>query len=214
MMRRAALVLALLLPAGAALASPPVASDKPWLRKQTLDPDWPCQSIKRTDLSVAEIWAGPPIDAAAMQAGKRPAISTLAGRLAQRRVPLEDAKSEIVAFAQSAGAQKQERLVALFAGLFDALNQERESVVSGLDRFGVRQKQIAGGIRTQEQQLTTLQSAAQPNQPAIDNLADRIAWAQQMFDERRQSLQYACAVPDVIEQRLYALAQAIQAQLP
>ncbi len=214
---KGALALALLLAAGAAQAAPPQAPPQappPWARKQTLDPDWPCQSIKREHLSVAELWNGPPVDAAAQQASHDPAIAALADRLAQRRVPMAQAQTEIAAFAQASGSQKSARLVALFAGLFDALGQERDSVIAGLDRFGARQKQIAAGIRDQETQMQALQSAPSPDQPAIDKLADHIAWSQQMFDERRQSLQYACDVPTVIEQRLYALAQAIQAQLP
>jgi hypothetical protein len=62
--------------------------------------------------------------------------------------------------------------------------------------------------------MQSLQAAPSPDQPAIDKLADQIALSQQMFDQRRQSLQYACDVPTIIEQRLYSLAQAIQAQLP
>ena len=47
----------------------------------------------------------------------------------------------------------------------------------------------------------------------IAALTQRLTWDAQVFEQRRQSLSYACEIPDVIEQRLFALSRAIQSQL-
>jgi hypothetical protein len=194
------LVLLIILLAGTVQAAPPGA----------LDPNWPCQSVKMSDLSIASMWTGPPVDPHASQS---PDIAKLAGQLAQRRVPIEQAQQQIADFAKQAGAQKQAKLVALFAGLFSVLDQERHSVIEGLDRYGERQKQLAANLRDETAKLRTMQAAPNPDQAAIEKLADQIGWDTQIFQQRRQSLSFACDVPNVIEHRLYALAQAIQAQL-
>ena len=70
--------------------------------------------------------------------------------LAQRRVPIEQAQDRIHAFAQQAAEQKQPKLLELLAGLFSVLDDERGAVIVGLDRFGVRQKELATAIRERQ----------------------------------------------------------------
>lgn len=177
------------------------------------DPDWPCQQIKVTQLSVAALWAGPSLDQA--QAGWKsdPAVSALVARLAQRRVSLEDAKTDIATFAAQAGPERQTKLLLLFAGLFETLDGERSSVVNGLDRYGTRQKELAAKVRGEADELHAEQAADKPDDRKLETLSNEIGWDTRVFEDRRTSLHYACDVPNTIEQRLYALSQAIQAAL-
>jgi hypothetical protein len=41
-----------------------LASGVAWSAPRTIDPDWPCQQIKVSQLSVAAFWPGQPIDPA------------------------------------------------------------------------------------------------------------------------------------------------------
>jgi hypothetical protein len=44
-------------------------------------------------------------------------------------------------------------------------------------------------------------------------VANRIDWDTRIFEERRKTIRYACEVPVLIEQRLFALARTIQESL-
>jgi hypothetical protein len=43
--------------------------------------------------------------------------------------------------------------------------------------------------------------------------SSRIEWDTRVFEERRKTINFVCEVPVVIEQRLFALARAIQQSL-
>lgn len=177
---------------------------------RAIDPDWPCEQVKVPALSVAALWTGPSIDPYLTTWQQDTRIADLVGQLVQRRVPIEQAQARIDDFAKQEGADKQTKLLALFAGLFETLDEERASVVAGLSRFGGRQKELAGNLRAEEEALGAAQSNATPDQAKVTELTQHIAWDAQVFESRRQSLRFACDVPNIIEQRLFALARTIQ----
>lgn len=182
------------------------------------NPNWPCQQILVSHLSPAAMWSGPSIQGLDKTAD--PELDALATKLAQRRLPIEEAKSQIDAFAQSAGGDRKQKLTLLFALLFTKLDLERGQVLEGLDRFGQRQREMADKIRSETEKLHEAQdksmSPEQANDPNSDvsNAAKQLQWDLRIFDERRKTLTYVCEAPVLIEQRLFALAREIQAQMP
>ena len=178
---------------------------------RTADPDWPCQQVKVGELSVASYWAGPAVDPATDNWQQDAGVARLVGTITQRRLPMDQAAERIAAFAKT--TDKQHTLPLLFAGVFDVLNRERETVINGLDRFGRRQKELATNLRQEGENLRAAQTATPPDNAKIADLTQRLMWDQQYFETRRQSLRYACDVPTTIEQRLYGLAKAIQDNL-
>ena len=130
--------------------------------------------------------------------------------VAQRRLPIEQAQDKVRAFAAQAGDRKQPKLLMALDGLFNVLDVERSSVIAGLDRFGARQKELAVTLREDYQRLRGLQSDPASAASDVHELTQRVTWATQVFQDRRQSLRYACEVPGKIEQRLFALARTIQ----
>jgi len=109
--------------------------------------NWPCHQILVGQLSLAAVWSGPSIEGLAWRNDQ--AVADIVATLAARRTSLEDAKRAIENFAQSQGASKTKRLVSVFAGLFETLNDERTQVIEGLLRFGAKQKELAGKIRAE-----------------------------------------------------------------
>ncbi len=174
------------------------------------DPDWPCQQIKVPRLSLAAIWSGPPLDEHQNDWRQDQQLADLVHELAQRRVPVEQAQDRIRAFAQQAGEQRQARLLALLAGLFSVLDDERGAVMVGLDRFGVRQKELATAIRDDNEKLRTMQADPSADASEVNRMVQQVTWDAEVFRDRRQALSYACDVPGKIEQRLFALARIIQ----
>jgi hypothetical protein len=177
------------------------------------DPDWPCQQIKVPRLSLAAIWSGPPLDPQPTDWRQDQQVVDFVHDVAQRRVPIEQAGDRIHAFAQQAGQQRQPKLLALLAGLFGVLDDERGAVVVGLDRFGLRQKELATAIREDNERLRTMQANPSADANEVNRMVQQVTWDAEVFRDRRQALSYACDVPGKIEQRLFALARIIQQEL-
>jgi ABC-type transporter Mla subunit MlaD len=137
----------------------------------------------------------------------------LVARLAARRTPLEDAQTLIAEFLAGPAAEKQQNAKLLFAGLFATLDGERREVMTALERFSGRRRELADRIRADVQQLRALQDAAGGDADKVSDLANQIAWETRIFEDRRRSIAYVCEVPQLIEQRLFALARAIQQAL-
>ena len=174
--------------------------------------NWPCHQILVGQLSVAAVWSGPSIEGLAWRNDQ--AVADIVSTLAARRTPLEAAERAIEDFAQSQGASKTKKLVAVFAGLFETLNDERTQVIAGLLRFGAKQKELAGKIRA-ENALSREAPGKEPRASGQgeETVARDLEWDLRVFDERHQSLTYVCETPALIEQRLFALARVIQRSL-
>ena len=164
-------------------------------------------------MSLASVWSGPPVDPQDTTWKDNPAVADLVATLAPRREPIDQAQTLLHDFAQQAGEQKQAQLLQVLVGLFDVLDQERGSVIAGLDRFGQRQKELAAEIREDNEKLRTLQAEPSADPAAVQQKTQQVKWAAEVFQDRRQALSYACDVPSKIEQRLFALAHQIQQEL-
>jgi hypothetical protein len=172
-------------------------------------PDWPCAQAKVPELSVAAVWAGPPIEAVG-EAWKNDAkVRDLVGRLAARRTPLEDAQKAAEDFIAASGADKAAKAKLLFAGLFAELNQQRSEVMDGIDRIAKKEKELAETIRADRASLSEAQDKPSPDQQTINDLTSRLEWGTRIYEDRRKTIRYVCEVPTEIERRLFALGRAI-----
>jgi hypothetical protein len=189
-----------------ALGSIPTGLAQP--RTGNSNPDWPCRQILVGRLSAAAMWSGPSIEGVSWRSDQ--AVAELVAKIAGRRTPLEDAGRAIDDFARSQGAEKQKKLLAVFAGLFETLDEERSQVIQGLLRFGAKQKELADKIRAEN--ALPRQTPDAPGQEK-KTVAQDLQWDLRVFDERQQALTYVCESPTLIEQRLFALAKIIQRNL-
>jgi hypothetical protein len=177
------------------------------------DPDWPCQQIKVPQLSLAAVWSGPAPDRQREDWQRDPQVVDMVQAMVQRRVPIEQAQDRLRAFAAQAGERKRPQLLELLAGLFSVLNDERSTVIAGLDRFGARQKELAAELRNDNDRLRAMQADPAAKASDVAQMTQRVTWEAQVFQDRRQAIGYACDVPGKIEQRLFALARTIQEAL-
>ncbi|HTF73752.1 MAG TPA: hypothetical protein VK620_05370, partial [Bradyrhizobium sp.] len=176
-------------------------------------PDWPCSQAKVPDVSLAAVWAGPPLDDVASKWKDDAKVSALVPRLAARRTPLDEAQKAITEFLEGSAAQKTEMGKLLFAGLFDTLNAQRTSVMSGLERVTRKQREAADKIRSDTLALQALQGASPPDQPKIDELGNQLVWETRIFEDRSRVIKFVCEVPTAIDQRLFALGRVIQQEM-
>jgi hypothetical protein len=173
-------------------------------------PDWPCNQIKVPELSAAAVWAGPPIDDVGDAWQNDPTIRDLVARVAARRTPLDEAEKAVTDYFASASGDKQSKAKLLFAGAFTTLNHERTVVMDGIERFARLQKQSAERIRAEVSEMRALQDAPNHDDAKVEDLGNKINWETQVFQDKRKTISYVCEVPTIIEQRLGALARAIQ----
>jgi hypothetical protein len=181
--------------------------------QRTPNADWPCPQIKVPEVSLAAIWTGPDIGSAQSGWTNDPSVAALVQQIAPRRLPVEQAQTLIRAFARDAGDLRKTKLLDLLVGLFTTLGQERAAVIAGLDRFGRRQKELAARIRAENEKLRALQSDQAADPSAVAQAAQQVTWDVEVFQDCRQAISAACAVPGKIEQRLFTLAHTIQDEI-
>jgi hypothetical protein len=176
-------------------------------------PDWPCAQAKVPEISLAAVWNGPALDDATSKWKDDARINALVPRLAARRTPLDEAEKTIAEFLSQSAAQRSETGKLLFAGLFDTLNAQRSSVMSGLERVTHKQREAAEKIRSDTLALQALQDASPPDQAKIDELGNQLVWETRIFEDRRRVIKFVCEVPTSIDQRLFALGRVIQQEM-
>src|SRR6266516_1174610 len=176
-------------------------------------PDWPCAQAKVPEISLAAVWAGPPLDDVADKWKDDAKVSALVSRLAARRTPLDEAQKAITEFLAGPSAEKTGMGKLLFAGLFETLNAQRSSVMSGLERVTRKQREAADKIRADTLALQALQDASPPDQPKIDELGNQLVWETRICEDRRRVIKFVCEVPTAIDQRLFALGRVIQQEM-
>jgi hypothetical protein len=190
-----------------------VASTQLCLAADPRYPDWPCAQAKVPEISLAAVWAGPPLGDAEEKWKNDPKVSALVGKAAARKTPLDDAQKAITEFLSAPGTDKMATGKLLFAGLFEQLNAERSSVMGGLERVTRKQRQAADKIRTDTIALQALQDVTPPDQPKIDELGNQLVWETRIFEDRRRVVKFVCDVPTAIDQRLFALGRTIQQEI-
>lgn len=175
-------------------------------------PDWPCVQAKVPEISLAAVWAGPPLDDVTGKWKNNPNVSTLVAKLAARRTPIEEAQKAITEYLQSA-ADKTGSGKLLFAGLFESLNAQRSQVLNGLERVTRKQREAADKIRSDTLALQALQGETPPDQTKVDDLGNQLVWQTRIFEDRRRVIKFVCEVPTAIDQRLFALGRTIQQEI-
>jgi hypothetical protein len=176
-------------------------------------PDWPCTQAKVPEISLAAVWAGPPLDDVQSKWKDDARISALVSKLAARKTPLDEAERSVKEFLAASGADKSMNAKLLFAGLFDTLNAQRSQVMSGLERVSRKQREAADRIRDETIELQALQGASPRDEAKIETLSNDLIWKTRIFEDRRKVVRFVCEVPTTIDQRLFALGRVIQQEM-
>ncbi len=178
---------------------------------------WPCEQPERPEISLGSVWQGPDPSAAEATWRGIPAVEALVSQVGPRRLPQDEAVAAIHRFAAGYADEKDRSamLIQVFAGLFDTMGKERGEIIRGIRHFNHRQDALSQRIEAGWKAIDALD----PNStdPAVAQqrigLQEAIDWDSRIFDDRQRLLPEICQQPIVIEQRLYALARAVQQDL-
>jgi hypothetical protein len=178
------------------------------------DPGWPCQQIKTPTFSLAAVWSGPELDLNSQSWRNESDVADLAAKMTHRRIPIADVESAIADFKAKAGAEADAKLLRAFAAGFQDLSQQRSQILDGLERFGRKQRAMAHRIRAENEavQESVDQNQGAQTPPGADS-QERLQWDIRVFDDRRRTVTYVCEVPTLIEQRIGAIARAVEKTL-
>lgn len=171
--------------------------------------DWPCMQRKVARMDAAQIWPAAPETAAAAE--RTPAERQLVREIAQRRVPIPDARQRLTDYLAALPTERRKAAAeAVFVDLLHELNRERADVINGIGRYAGKQKTLAESIRAETAKFDRLMSQPMPDQNEVAREQEALLWQTRVFDERRQSLTYVCEVPVLIEQRMFALGGVLR----
>lgn len=180
------------------------------------NPTWPCVQRKIPTLTSTQVWDGPAVED--VKGWERdPAVRDVVLTLSDRRVPIAAAEARVAEYAKAeTNEQRATHLTLVFAGVFDKLHNLRSSVMTGLERYLKAQQQRAAELEQQGVEIAHLKLAAPSDDAAKTKLnaaLEQYAWAQKIFEERQESLTFACEVPVRIDARIFELGKAISEQM-
>ncbi|MCB1507096.1 MAG: hypothetical protein KDJ47_19190 [Hyphomicrobiaceae bacterium] len=206
-------------PASAAPAAKDKAEHDAAEAAMAANQDWPCIQHKQPVLTATQMWDGPQI-AAEGKVSEDAAIQKLVPILTSRRIAMDEAEKDIKAFAEAQPAdQRDAKLAELFGAALAAINAQRSTVMSGIEKFQRQQVLRSHKLEQDGAQLAELLKVAETdfkNQNATQAAAEaqtRYDWDARVFQERQKNMPIACEIPVLIEQRAFALAQAIRNQM-
>jgi len=177
------------------------------------DPTWPCVQRKVEELSLGVMWPYPATDTPIRDSLSADA-SVLIEALALRRVSLEDADKLIADFAASHSDLTSDDLGQIFARVFKRISADRRAIVGGIERYSLKQISLAKAIDETRDAMTNHMQAENPDFDEVDRLEEKLDWDERIYRDRAQSLTYVCETPVLLEQRAYAIAQALLKYVP
>jgi hypothetical protein len=180
----------------------------------TQDPEWPCVQRLVPSLSVGAVWRGPPLESANTDWRENATVTALVAKVSARRTPLDEAKRAIEEFVSGLGSDKNARLTALFAGILETINKDRETVIRGIKKYARRQRALGEKIAREAAELEELRGGETPETDSVlQDLSEKLSWDIRIFEERERSLSAVCEQPVLLEQRLFILARQIMTHL-
>lgn len=201
----------------ALIAAPVIADDaKPEVKKD----EWPCIYRKVPELSAAMIWDGPAItDTTSWY--KDDAIRKLSQYVISRRVKMEEVDAAIKKYAASLPADQHDaKLTELFAAVLTRTNQDRKTVMKGIEKFHERQVERSKAIENEALELQPEEQARAEDPTADAGVAgqgsdaeEKYKWEVRAFQEKQANIPIACEIPQLIDERAGEVARAIRAEM-
>lgn len=165
------------------------------------------------ELAASQMWSGPLPPSGRWPA--EPQVAGLAAELARPELPLPEAERRIAEFAAAKpGDDRGRSLGLLFAGTLEILNGKRAEVIAGIRRYASSQQALARRIAEESAALHELPPGPDVvPPPELAPIKQSRDWNIRIFEDRQRALGLVCEQPVAIEQRAFALARAIEAQL-
>ena len=173
--------------------------------------DWPCDAPFAKSFDPVQVWGGPLPGSLPEGWRQDTGVRDVVEFAANPENPPAQGAKQIVAFAAPLGADREERLLLLFAGLLDRFNLLREFVIEGVRDFVLRAKILRDAVAQNDAAL-----AAEGGTRAE---AQRYAYRQarsldaRSMDDAMEEAEFLCRRYGYLDRKLRELTAAIRAAL-
>lgn len=171
------------------------------------DPTWPCVQRKVENLSPGLMWPHP-ITEIEMDAATQGDVDDLSGRLALRRLELDEIQPTLDDFVGRHGADPA-LLGQVFDRVFTKLSRTRTAIIKGIGAYSLEQINLSQQVDAKRNEFEALIVAENPDHDKIDALEAQIDWDERIYQDRQRSLIYVCETPVLLEKRLFGVAQML-----
>ncbi len=171
---------------------------------------WPCDQVYNPQLNLSTIWQGPSIDSALKDWWKHDDVIEYVNTLSDPTLNEKVGKQLINEFAKKytyAGlikkAEQKEKLIFLFAGLYQKAKDRRSRQYKGIIKFVERQEDLRKAIGSSSKLIRKFRKEKldqKSNQ--FKDAASQLEWNTKVFDQRTKLTEYICEEPVFNTQRL------------
>lgn len=178
---------------------------------------WPCDQVYNPKLNMSAIWEGPDIKDYIKDWWKDDEVIEVATKLSDPILTEKDGTKIIESFAKKytyfgiiAKKEQEEKLVNLFAGLFQKASDKRRRQYNGIVKFVERQDVIRKTIGKSSKKLRELRKAGvKQDDKEFKMYSEQMKWNTRVFDQRTRLTEYVCEEPVYGEQRIGYQARKI-----
>ena len=171
---------------------------------------WPCDQVYNPQLNLSTIWQGPSIDSALKDWWKHDDVIEYVNTLSDPTLNEEVGKQLINEFAKKytyAGlikkAEQKEKLIFLFAGLYQKAKDRRSRQYKGIIKFVERQEDLRKAIGSSSKLIRKYRKEKLDQKSnKFKDAASQLEWNTKVFDQRTKLTEYICEEPVFNTQRL------------
>jgi len=171
---------------------------------------WPCDQVYNPQLNLSTIWQGPSIDSALKDWWKHDDVIEYVNTLSDPTLNEEVGKQLINEFAKKytyAGlikkAEQKEKLIFLFAGLYQKAKDRRSRQYKGIIKFVERQEDLRKAIGSSSKLIRKFRKEKLDQKSnKFKDAASQLEWNTKVFDQRTKLTEYICEEPVFNTQRL------------
>ena len=178
---------------------------------------WPCDQVYNPKLNLSSIWQGPSIESSLKVWWKHDDVIEYVNILANPTLNEEDGTKMIEEFAKKytymgiiKKSEQKEKLVFLFAGLYQKAKDRRARQYKGIIKFVERQESLRKAIGTSSKLIRKYRKEKIniKSQKFLD-ANSQLEWNTRVFDQRTRLTEYVCEEPVFNTQRLGYQARKI-----
>jgi hypothetical protein len=171
---------------------------------------WPCDQVYNPQLNLTTIWQGPSIESSLKDWWKHDDVIEYVNTLSDPTLSEEDGKQLIKEFAKKytyAGfikkAEQKEKLIFLFAGLYQKAKDKRSRQYKGIIKFVERQEDLRKAIGSSSKLIRKYRKEKlDQKSKKYQAAASQLEWNTRVFDQRTRLTEYVCEEPVFNTQRL------------
>ena len=182
---------------------------------------WPCDQVYNPKLNLTAIWQGPPIEQELKDWWKDDDVIEYVNKLADPVLEesvgvelIEEFAKKYSYFGLIKKPEQKQKLIYLFAGLYQKAKDRRNRQYVGIIKFVERQDSIRKAIGSSSKLIRKYRKAKlDEKDPKFVEASAQLKWNTRVFDQRTRLTEYICEEPVFNTQRLGYQARKILSYL-